>query len=155
MSVPSVCECVNANLCCKVLWVVERLEKLCINALLRTNLNIVIFCFIFVLLEELFKLRTTFVEKVTGPLLSQLLDDIFNDGIVNDGEKDSIIEQNVSRADKARCLIDTVRRKGDEASRKMIAHIQRRDRFLYSQLGISCGLPASSGPCVSSCFHSN
>lgn len=87
-------------------------------------------------------MRLTFVDKVTKELISQLLDDIFNDGVVNDGEKDSVLEENVSRADKARCLIDTVRRKGDEASRKMIAHIQRRDPTLYAQLGLSCGSSA-------------
>ncbi|KAM7395429.1 hypothetical protein PAMA_006943 [Pampus argenteus] len=92
--------------------------------------------------KELQRVRTKFVDKVTKEVINQLLDDILEDHIVNDGEKDSILQENNSRADKARCLIDTVRRKGDEASRKMIAHLQHRDPTLYTTLGLSSGPPA-------------
>ncbi|KAM7367932.1 hypothetical protein PAMP_014197 [Pampus punctatissimus] len=92
--------------------------------------------------KELKRVRSKFVDKVTKEVINQLLDDILEDHIVNDGEKDSILQENNSRADKARCLIDTVRRKGDEASRKMIAHLQRRDPTLFATLGLSSGPPA-------------
>ncbi|XP_070761637.1 caspase a-like [Enoplosus armatus] len=92
--------------------------------------------------KELFGVRSKFVDKVSKELISQLLDDILEDGVLNDGEKDSILEDNNSRADKARCLIDMVRRKGDEASKKMIARLKSRDPSLYSELGLSSGQPA-------------
>ncbi|XP_040901684.1 caspase a [Toxotes jaculatrix] len=92
--------------------------------------------------KELAKVRKKFVERVSKEVINQLLDDILEDHIVNDGEKESIIEENSTRADKARCLIDTVRNKGDAASRKLIAHLQKRDPTLYTQLGLSCDQPA-------------
>ena len=85
------------------------------------------------------------MDKVSEEVISQLLDNILKDGILNDGEKESILEKNRSRVDKARSLIDTVKKKGDKASRKMIAHLQNRDPTLLSELGLSCGLAAPPG----------
>lgn len=82
-----------------------------------------------------------FVEKTSKAILDQLLDDILEDGILNDGERESITEENKIRADKARCLIDIVRKKGEAASKKMICHIQQRDPMLYSELGLTFGEP--------------
>ncbi|XP_074498302.1 caspase a-like isoform X3 [Sebastes fasciatus] len=96
--------------------------------------------------KELARVRSKFVEKVSNPLLKDLLDDLLHDGVLNDGQKDSILEENTNRADKARSLIDTVKRKGDEASRKMIAHLHSRDLMLYSELGLTCGEPAQPEP---------
>lgn len=90
-------------------------------------------------------MRPSFVDRVSTQMINQLLDDILVDGVVNDGEKDWILEENNVTADKARRLLDTVKRKGDKASRKLIAHIQRRDPELYSELGLSCGQPAPPG----------
>ncbi|XP_008280768.1 caspase-1-like [Stegastes partitus] len=92
--------------------------------------------------KMLARARTKFVEKVSKVVLTQLLDDLLDDGVLNDGEKDSILEENMSKADKARDLVDTVKKKGDEASRKMIAHLKDRDATLYSELGLSCSQPA-------------
>ncbi|XP_068567770.1 caspase a-like isoform X2 [Cebidichthys violaceus] len=61
-------------------------------------------------------------------------------------KRDSVLEENSSTANKARSLIDMVRKKGDEASRKMIAHLQSRDPSLYSELGLSSGQPAQPKP---------
>ncbi|XP_038550295.1 caspase-1-like isoform X2 [Micropterus salmoides] len=91
--------------------------------------------------EELHRVRKKFVDKASKELINQLLDDILEDGIVNNGEKDSMIAEKTSRADKARCLIDTVKKKGNEASRKLIAHLQSRDPTLYNELGLSSGPP--------------
>ncbi|XP_037630608.1 caspase-1-like isoform X2 [Sebastes umbrosus] len=96
--------------------------------------------------KELARVRSKFVEKVSNALLKDLLDDLLGDGVLNDGQKDSILEENSNRADKARSLIDTVKRKGDEASRKMIAHLHSRDLMLYSELGLTCGEPAQPEP---------
>ncbi|XP_031152457.2 caspase-1-A-like [Sander lucioperca] len=91
---------------------------------------------------ELARVRGTFVDKVSKGLIKQLLDDLLDDGVLNDGQKDSILEENNTTADKARSLIDTIKKKGDVASRKMIAHLCRRDPTLHSELGLSCGQPA-------------
>ncbi|KAL3991896.1 bone morphogenetic protein receptor type-1B [Sarotherodon galilaeus] len=87
--------------------------------------------------RELARVRSKFVEKISKALLDQLLDDILEDGILNDGERESIVEENKNRADKARCLIDTVRKKGDQASNKLICHLQRRDPMLFAELGLT------------------
>ncbi|XP_044210491.1 caspase a-like isoform X1 [Thunnus albacares] len=92
--------------------------------------------------KELLKVRGKFVEKVSKEVIKQLLDDLLEDSFMNDGEKDSVLEENSSRADQARCLIDLVRKKGDEASRKMIAQLQCRDPSLHKTLGLSSGQPA-------------
>ncbi|XP_031698014.1 caspase-1-like, partial [Anarrhichthys ocellatus] len=89
--------------------------------------------------KELAKVRSKFVENANKELINQLLDDLLEDGVLNEGQKDSVLEENSTTANKARGLIDMVKRKGDEASRKMIAHLQSRDPSLHSELGLSSG----------------
>lgn len=96
--------------------------------------------------KELARARGNFVNKVSKAVIKQLLDDLLDDEVINDGEKDSILEENSTTADRARSLIDTVKKKGDNASRKMIAHLKRRDATLHSELGLSCGQPAQPVP---------
>lgn len=88
------------------------------------------------------------MKKVKKTIIKQLLDDLLEDEILNDGEVDSILEENPSTGDKARCLIDTVKSKGDKASRKLIAHLQERDKELHSALRLSSSqpAPAAAGP---------
>lgn len=86
-------------------------------------------------------MRGRFVEKVSKALLKQLLDDLLEEGLLNEGETDSVLEDNSNKADMARALIDMVKRKGDKASRKMIEHLEKRDPTLCSELGLSCGQP--------------
>lgn len=85
------------------------------------------------------------MEKVSTSVIKQLLDDILQDGIINDMEMESIIEKNDNRSDKARGLIDSVKRKGDRASRQLTAFIHTRDPELSAVLGLSCGQPAPPG----------
>ncbi|XP_030007441.1 caspase-1-A-like isoform X1 [Sphaeramia orbicularis] len=87
--------------------------------------------------EELAKVRSKFVEKVSKEVIKQILDELLEDGVLNEGESESIIEENSSRADKARCLIDKVKKKGDVASTKMIVHLKSKDPTLYTTLGLS------------------
>ncbi|XP_074534769.1 caspase a-like [Halichoeres trimaculatus] len=96
--------------------------------------------------KELGRVRSSFVEKVSKAVIKQLLDDLLDDEVINDGEKDSILEENSTKADKARALIDTVKKKGDKASRTMITRLQSRDKTLHSELGLSCGQPAQPEP---------
>ncbi|KAM8769447.1 caspase a-like [Acanthopagrus schlegelii] len=88
--------------------------------------------------KELARVRSDFVGSVSKAVIKSLLDDMLDDEILNDGEKESILEENSARADQARDLIDTVRKKGDDASRKLIDRIQNRDNALFSKLGLSC-----------------
>uniref|UniRef100_A0A3B3WWW0 Caspase a n=1 Tax=Poecilia mexicana TaxID=48701 RepID=A0A3B3WWW0_9TELE len=103
--------------------------------------------------KELERVRPLFVAKVSKEVINQLLDGLLHDGVLNDGEKDAVVEENDSRADKARCLIDKVKRKGHEASSKMIAHLKSTDNTLYCELGLSNvqpGQPAAAGPVAQS-----
>ncbi|XP_032360468.1 caspase-1 [Etheostoma spectabile] len=91
---------------------------------------------------ELARVRCEFVDKVSKVVIKQLLDDLLGDGVLSDGQKDAILEENITTADKARSLIDIIKKKGDVASWKMIAHLYARDSTLHSELGLSCGPPA-------------
>uniref|UniRef100_A0A3Q2CEE6 CARD domain-containing protein n=1 Tax=Cyprinodon variegatus TaxID=28743 RepID=A0A3Q2CEE6_CYPVA len=81
-------------------------------------------------------IRSSFVDKASKELIKQLLDDLLEDDIINDGEKDSILEENITRADMARALIDAVWRKGNEASRLMITDFRQRDPTLSAELNL-------------------
>ncbi|XP_028445361.1 caspase-1-like, partial [Perca flavescens] len=91
--------------------------------------------------KELARLRPKLIEKVSNVLIKQLLDDLLEDGVLNDGEKDSILRESCTSADRARCLIDMVRKKGRKASRKIFTHLQSRDPTLSAELGLPSGLP--------------
>ncbi|XP_076735981.1 protein NLRC3-like isoform X2 [Maylandia zebra] len=84
--------------------------------------------------EELARVRSAFVWRVSTEILKQLLEALVSDGVLNELEKELILEKNPVRADKARCFIDTVRKKGDKASRTMIRYLQTIDLSLFSQL---------------------
>ncbi|XP_075328542.1 NLR family CARD domain-containing protein 3-like [Odontesthes bonariensis] len=88
--------------------------------------------------SELNRIRMEFVERVPEEIFKQLLDALFVDGVFNRLEKEAIIEIN-HKADKARSLIDDVGRKGEEASRKMMEHLQKLDLTLSSELGLLSG----------------
>ncbi|CAI5669574.1 unnamed protein product [Oreochromis niloticus] len=84
--------------------------------------------------EELARVRSAFVWRVTTEILTQLLEALVSDGVLNKLEEESILEGNPLRADKARSFIDTVTKKGDKACKIMIRHLETKDRYLYSQL---------------------
>ncbi|XP_051814262.1 caspase a-like [Acanthochromis polyacanthus] len=88
--------------------------------------------------KELFDMRPGFVEKATREIISLLLDLLLKDGVLHHMEKDSILEENQSRANKARALADAMIRKGEKACSKMIDHFKRNDPELYSELRQSC-----------------
>uniref|UniRef100_A0A3B5MAD5 Caspase a n=1 Tax=Xiphophorus couchianus TaxID=32473 RepID=A0A3B5MAD5_9TELE len=84
--------------------------------------------------KEISKVRSKFVEKVSKPILKQLLDDLLEDRLLNDGEVESVLEDNTNKADMARCLIDIVRKKGTRGSKMLIDHIKTRDEALHAEL---------------------
>ena len=85
------------------------------------------------------------MEQVPIATLERLLDKLLQDGILNVSGKDSILQGNSCRGNKARSLIDAVITKGSKASMMMIAHIQNCDLKLYSELGGLSVPPAPPG----------
>uniref|UniRef100_A0A3Q2YNM5 Caspase-1-A-like n=1 Tax=Hippocampus comes TaxID=109280 RepID=A0A3Q2YNM5_HIPCM len=81
------------------------------------------------------------VENVSLPVIEQLLDHLLHDDVLNSGEGQAIIEAHDTRARRARILIDSVSRKGDEASWKMITYLQQRDPMLFKELGLPTESP--------------
>ncbi|KAL3999844.1 G protein-coupled receptor [Sarotherodon galilaeus] len=104
--------------------------------------------------KELGRMRTQFVERVTAENLTQLLEALVTDNVLNELEKERIQETNQSRADKARDFIDTVKKKGEKACRIMISHLRTIDPTVSCQLGLSSGPSAPLG-CSSMCQNNH
>uniref|UniRef100_A0AAX7SPH4 CARD domain-containing protein n=1 Tax=Astatotilapia calliptera TaxID=8154 RepID=A0AAX7SPH4_ASTCA len=95
--------------------------------------------------DELSRVRCSFVWRVSKEIVTQLLEALVTDRVLNDLEKASIVEGNSVTADKARDLIDTVKKKGGTASRIMIRHLQTIDPTLSSELHLSFEPSAQPG----------
>uniref|UniRef100_A0A3B4UU69 CARD domain-containing protein n=1 Tax=Seriola dumerili TaxID=41447 RepID=A0A3B4UU69_SERDU len=78
--------------------------------------------------DRLLLVRTKFINRVSEAVLNQLLDKLLERGVVNDDEMQSA--RTKIRAEKARDVIDTVRRKGTEASSVLIAALCEVDPCL-------------------------
>lgn len=85
--------------------------------------------------ERLFTIRSRFIERVSESVLNKLLDKLLKHRVINDQELESVRSQQ-SRADKARDVIDTVRRKGSEASSLLTAALCEEDRCLSTELNL-------------------
>ncbi|XP_053183734.1 NACHT, LRR and PYD domains-containing protein 1a-like [Scomber japonicus] len=85
--------------------------------------------------ERLKEARTQFVSRVSEPNLDQLLDKLLEFGVINDGEMESARTE--TRADKARKVIDMVRRKGSDASSFFIVALRVVDPHLSRLLKLS------------------
>lgn len=100
-------------------------------------------------------MRSTFVERVSKEIVNQLLDKLQEDKVLNSGESEAIIEENRTTADRARTLIDTVRKKGEKASNRFIHHLQDRDATFFEDLCQECGLASKPGKPAQACFQVN
>ncbi|XP_047433122.1 NACHT, LRR and PYD domains-containing protein 12-like [Mugil cephalus] len=87
-------------------------------------------------------MRTEFVERLSIEVLTQLLEALITDDVLTESEKESISEKHPVRADKVRHFIDTVKRKGEEACKKFIRHLQSIDPALSHHLHLSSVQPA-------------
>ncbi|XP_067456439.1 NACHT, LRR and PYD domains-containing protein 12-like isoform X7 [Thunnus thynnus] len=85
--------------------------------------------------ERLRLVRRQFVSSVSEPNLNTLLDKLFECGIINDDEMQSARTQ--TGGNKAREVIDMVRRKGTEASSIFIVALRKVDRNLSRLLKLS------------------
>ncbi|XP_071342011.1 uncharacterized protein, partial [Trachinotus anak] len=84
--------------------------------------------------KTLMSIRTQFINRVSEPVLHKLLDKLLERGVVTDEEVESVGPLN--RADKARVVTDTVRRKGSQASAALIAALCEVDSCLSTELNL-------------------
>ncbi|XP_053183818.1 NACHT, LRR and PYD domains-containing protein 1b allele 5-like [Scomber japonicus] len=90
---------------------------------------------VFLPAEKLLLARTQFASRVSEPNLDQLLGKLLGLGVINDGEMESV--RTGTRVDKARKVIDMVRRKGNDASSCLIVALCEVDPNLSTQLKLS------------------
>ncbi|XP_032363390.1 NLR family CARD domain-containing protein 3 [Etheostoma spectabile] len=84
--------------------------------------------------DRLLLVRAQFVTRVSDPVMNQLLDQLLQRGVLTDGEMD--LARTRGRADKARDVVDTVRRKGREASSVLVSALCEVDPVLSRELGL-------------------
>uniref|UniRef100_A0A667WFV0 CARD domain-containing protein n=1 Tax=Myripristis murdjan TaxID=586833 RepID=A0A667WFV0_9TELE len=85
--------------------------------------------------ERLRAVRTEFIERVSGPVLSSLLLQLRALNVINSREEETVKDV-TPRPDKATKLIDMVINKGQEASSHMITILCELDEFLSAHLGL-------------------
>ncbi|XP_008296839.1 NACHT, LRR and PYD domains-containing protein 1-like [Stegastes partitus] len=85
--------------------------------------------------EKLLDIRSCFIDGTSGPVLNSLLDKLLEKRVFTDSERESADEMQ-NRRDKARFVVDTVRKKGDAASSEMIDFLCEVDPFLSRRLGL-------------------
>lgn len=83
--------------------------------------------------QKLKSLRIQFIDRVSGPVLRKLLDKLLERGVITDGEMEEIVGKPI-RAERARALIDTVRKKGIQASLVLIDALCAVDPCLSAEL---------------------
>ncbi|KAI4814039.1 hypothetical protein KUCAC02_003252 [Chaenocephalus aceratus] len=76
--------------------------------------------------------RTEFIQRVTLPVLNNLLDRLFDLGVINDSEMTSARAK--PENERARDVVDMVRKKGAAACRDLIDALEKEDLYLYSDL---------------------
>lgn len=85
--------------------------------------------------KKLGSIRPKFVEKVSGPALRNLVDKLLEQRVITEAEMEAISEQ-PNRGEKARALIDTVKKKGAEASSVLITALCEEDQYLSKELDL-------------------
>ncbi|XP_071396948.1 caspase recruitment domain-containing protein 8-like [Centroberyx affinis] len=85
--------------------------------------------------ERLLRIRSSFIDGISGPVLKSLLDKLFEKTVITDSERESADEMQM-KSDKARFVIDAVRKKGEAASSEMIAFLCKVDPFFSGHLGL-------------------
>ncbi|XP_031160713.1 NACHT, LRR and PYD domains-containing protein 1-like [Sander lucioperca] len=85
--------------------------------------------------DRLLEIRSSFIDGISGPVLKSLLDKLLEKKVMADSERESVDSMKNTR-DKARFVIDTVRKKGEAASSEMIEFLCEADPFLCEHLGL-------------------
>ncbi|XP_023254950.1 NACHT, LRR and PYD domains-containing protein 12-like [Seriola lalandi dorsalis] len=81
--------------------------------------------------DRLFDARPEFIKRVTEPVLNSLLDILLKHQVINDSEMPLPGQK---RDERARDVIDTVRKKGNEASSILIDALRNLDPYLSGEL---------------------
>uniref|UniRef100_A0A667YDM0 Caspase a n=1 Tax=Myripristis murdjan TaxID=586833 RepID=A0A667YDM0_9TELE len=89
------------------------------------------------------------VDRISTPVMANLLDHLLEDRILNERERDCVFEEHLARADRASCLIDMVRRKGARASQELITNLKNFDPFLCNDLFPPVGQAEEQDPPIS------
>uniref|UniRef100_A0A3B4WLM2 CARD domain-containing protein n=1 Tax=Seriola lalandi dorsalis TaxID=1841481 RepID=A0A3B4WLM2_SERLL len=76
-----------------------------------------------------------FLKESKKPVLQSLLDKLLEKKVITDSDWESADEMQNKR-NKARFVIDTVRKKGEAASSEMIEFLCETDPFLCEHLGL-------------------
>ncbi|XP_056466940.1 uncharacterized protein LOC130405768 [Gadus chalcogrammus] len=87
-------------------------------------------------LGELQRIHSEFVKTVKISVIRGLLDDLLQQKVLSTEDKDSVIENQKSKREKARCLIDMATGNGERASQIMIDSMKKRDPDLCITLGL-------------------
>ncbi|XP_074478211.1 uncharacterized protein LOC141759775 [Sebastes fasciatus] len=85
--------------------------------------------------ERLMDIQSSFIDGISGAVLKSLLDKLLEKKVIGDSERESADVMQNNR-DKARCVIDTVRKKGEAACSEMIEFLREADPFLCEHLGL-------------------
>ncbi|XP_030611873.1 uncharacterized protein LOC115799068 [Archocentrus centrarchus] len=80
-------------------------------------------------------LRSCFIRRISGPVLSSLLDQLLEKRVITDAEREAA-DTKQSRSDRARFVFDTVSNKGEAASSEMMEFLCEEDPFLCEHLGL-------------------
>ncbi|XP_016062165.1 PREDICTED: caspase-1-like [Miniopterus natalensis] len=83
--------------------------------------------------------RKAFIQSVTPGTINGLLDELLEKKVLNQEEMEKVRNENTTVMDKARALIDSVTRKGPQASQICIIYICEEDSHLADKLGLSSG----------------
>ncbi|XP_043960950.1 uncharacterized protein LOC122824387 [Gambusia affinis] len=87
--------------------------------------------------QQLKETRTRIIDGISEPVLQSLLDKLLEKKVLSDSEREAVEAEKI-RGDKARVLVDTVRRKGAAASSEMIRFLCELDPFLCKHVGLIC-----------------
>ncbi|XP_006810315.1 NACHT, LRR and PYD domains-containing protein 1b allele 3-like [Neolamprologus brichardi] len=85
--------------------------------------------------ERLLNVRSCFIDGISPPVLNSLLDKLLEKKVITDAEREEA-DAMQNRSNRARCVIDTVRKKGEAASSQMIEFLSELDLLLCEHLGL-------------------
>ncbi|XP_042070878.1 NACHT, LRR and PYD domains-containing protein 1 isoform X1 [Haplochromis burtoni] len=84
--------------------------------------------------DKLLLIRSEFIERVSAEGLDKIVDKLLERQIIIAGEMESGTCETKSRANKVRCIIDTVSRKGNDACRHLLDVLKEVDPTLFRVL---------------------
>ncbi|KAL4001569.1 hypothetical protein ACER0C_006868 [Sarotherodon galilaeus] len=84
--------------------------------------------------DELLPIRSAFIERMSEQGLHKIVDKLLERHVIIDEEMESGTFETKSRANKVRCIIDTVRRKGNDACRHLLDVLKEVDPSLFRVL---------------------